>query len=62
MEEPLFTIGAKATCSDGECGEVIRAVIDPIVRKLTHLIIEPTHRQGLADSCHSNSSRPLTAT
>src|ERR1039458_10662612 len=47
MEEPLFTIGASATCSDGECGEVIRVVIDPIVRKLTHLIIEPTHRQGL---------------
>ena len=47
MEEPLFTIGASATCSDGECGEVIRVVIDPIVRRLTHLIIEPTHRQGL---------------
>jgi len=47
MEEPLFTIGASATCSDGDCGEVIRVVIDPIVRRLTHLIIEPTHRQGL---------------
>jgi sporulation protein YlmC with PRC-barrel domain len=47
MDEPLFTIGARATCRDGECGEVIRVVIDPVARKVTHLVIEPTHRQGL---------------
>src|SRR5665213_1904137 len=47
MEAPTFTIGARATCSDGECGNVIRVVIDPIARTMTHLIIEPTHRQGL---------------
>jgi len=47
MEAPTFTIGARATCGDGECGNVIRVVIDPIARTMTHLIIEPTHRQGL---------------
>jgi len=47
MDEPLFTIGAPASCRDGECGEVIRVVIDPVARKVTHLVIEPSHRQGL---------------
>jgi len=47
MDEPLFTIGAPASCRDGDCGEVIRVVIDPVARKVTHLVIEPTHRQGL---------------
>jgi len=47
MEEPLFTIGARARCHDDECGEVIRVVIDPVARKVTHLVIEPAHRQGL---------------
>jgi uncharacterized protein YrrD len=47
MNEPLFTIGAPARCQDGECGEVIRVVIDPVARAVTHLVVEPTHRQGL---------------
>jgi sporulation protein YlmC with PRC-barrel domain len=47
MEEPLFTIGAHANCSDGECGEVIRVVIDPVARTVTHLVVEPKHRKGL---------------
>lgn len=47
MEEPLFTIGARASCSDGECGTVIRVVINPIARTVTHLVVEPKHRQGL---------------
>jgi len=47
MEKPIYTIGASATCSDGRCGQVIRVVIDPIARTMTHLIIEPTRRQGL---------------
>jgi len=47
MDEPLFTIRARATCRDGECGEVICVVIDPVARKVTHLVVEPAHRQGL---------------
>ena len=42
-----FTIGAKAHCSDGFCGEVSRMVIDPAARTVTHLVIEPRHRGGL---------------
>jgi sporulation protein YlmC with PRC-barrel domain len=43
-----FTIGAAASCTDGVCGEVTRVVIDPIAETVTHLVIEPNHRVGLA--------------
>jgi hypothetical protein len=39
-----FTMGARASCSDGPCGEVIRIIIDPVARTVTHLVIEPGHR------------------
>lgn len=42
-----FMIGAEASCSDGVCGEISRVVIDPIARVVTHLVVEPEHRQGL---------------
>jgi sporulation protein YlmC with PRC-barrel domain len=42
-----FTIGVDVSCSDGICGEVIRVVVDPIARSVTHLVVEPKHRQGL---------------
>ncbi len=42
-----FTIGADATCSDGASGEVIRVVVDPVARAVTHLVVEPKGRQGL---------------
>ena len=41
-----YTIGAEVTCSDGVCGDLTRVVIDPVARILTHLIVEPKHRQG----------------
>jgi len=52
-----FTIGAKASCSDGACGEVTRVIIDPVAEAVTHLVVEPEHRRdpgrlvpvGLAD-------------
>jgi len=43
-----FTIGAEASCTDGACGDVTRVVIDPVAESVTHLVIEPKHRQGLA--------------
>ena len=46
-ETTQFTIGAEASCSDGVCGEVISVVVDPVARALTHLVVEPTGRQGL---------------
>jgi sporulation protein YlmC with PRC-barrel domain len=44
-EAAEFTIGAKANCSDGFCGEVSRVIIDPSTRTITHLVIEPKHRR-----------------
>jgi len=45
--EPMateFTLGARASCSDGLCGEVVRAILDPATKTVTHLVIEPRHR------------------
>jgi sporulation protein YlmC with PRC-barrel domain len=43
--EPQFTIGARASCTDGHCGEVRRLIIDPATETVTHLVIQPGHRQ-----------------
>jgi hypothetical protein len=43
-----FTIGARASCTDGDCGEVRRLVIDPATKTVTHLVIQPGHRQQAA--------------
>lgn len=44
-EASEFTIGAKASCSDGSCGEVSRLVIDPAAGTVTHLVITPGHHR-----------------
>jgi sporulation protein YlmC with PRC-barrel domain len=41
-----FTLGARASCSDGVCGEVVRAILDPATKTVTHLVIEPKHREA----------------
>jgi len=46
--ETQFTIGAKARCSDGECGEVRRIVVDPATDTVTHLVIAPEHQPEYA--------------
>ena len=43
--ELQFTIGARASCTDGHCGEVRRLIIDPASEIVTHLVIQPGHRQ-----------------
>src|SRR5215470_11592451 len=43
--EQQFTIGARASCTDGHCGEVRRLIIDPATEMVTHLVIQPGHRQ-----------------
>ena len=44
MAEPAeFTIGARASCSDGPCGEVRRVIIDRAAQAITHLVIDPGH-------------------
>jgi hypothetical protein len=42
-EATEFTIGARASCSDGFCGEVSRLIIDPAAGSVTHLVITPGH-------------------
>jgi len=46
-ETTQFTIGAEVRCSDGVCGELTQVVVDPVARAVTHLVVEPKHRQGL---------------
>jgi hypothetical protein len=41
-----FTIGADVSCGDGDCGQVIRVVVDPVDLSVTHLVVEPRHRRG----------------
>ncbi|HUA29141.1 MAG TPA: PRC-barrel domain-containing protein [Streptosporangiaceae bacterium] len=43
-----FTIGAEASCTDGDAGKVRRVIVDPVARTLTHLVVEPGGRLGLA--------------
>ncbi len=47
-KETQFAIGAKASCSDGPCGEVRRLVIDPDADTVTHLVIQPGHQREAA--------------
>lgn len=48
MAEETFTIGSGVSCTDGSCGELTRVVIDPVAGLLTHLVVEPAGRAGLA--------------
>jgi sporulation protein YlmC with PRC-barrel domain len=47
-ETTQITIGTEARCTDGVCGEVSRVVVDPVAEAVTHLVVEPRKRQGLA--------------
>lgn len=42
-----FTMGAHVRCSDGECGQVTRVVVDPVARAVSHLVVEPKNRIGV---------------
>jgi hypothetical protein len=46
-EATQYIIGVDASCRDGRCGHVSRVVIDPVSAVVTHLVVEPEHRQGL---------------
>jgi hypothetical protein len=45
-EATQFTIGSAVACSDGPCGQLTRVVVDPVLRTLTHVVVEAEHRQG----------------
>jgi hypothetical protein len=39
-------IGASASSTDEPCGHVIRVIVDPIGRTITHLVVGPRHEHG----------------
>ena len=41
-----FRIRADASCTDGACGQVSRIIVNPVTREVTHLAVDPKHRQG----------------
>ena len=48
MAEPTsYAIGVPARCADGICGRVKQVVVDPVTATVTHLVVEPEHREGL---------------
>jgi sporulation protein YlmC with PRC-barrel domain len=44
-EAPEYAIGAQVYCEDGGCGELVRVVVDPIKRAITHLVVEQPRSQ-----------------
>jgi sporulation protein YlmC with PRC-barrel domain len=48
MTETPFVIGADASCTDGPCGRLIRVVVNPVNRTITHLVVGPKHEHGHA--------------
>ncbi|MBW8804204.1 MAG: hypothetical protein JF587_10165 [Catenulisporales bacterium] len=36
-----YEIGSPVRCSDGECGELVCVVVDPVADRLAHLIVAP---------------------
>ena len=44
MAQTQFTLGGKALCSDGPCGEVRRMIINPARGTVTHLVVTPKQR------------------
>lgn len=43
-----YAIGADVVCSDGTNGTLIRVIVDPVARSLTHLVVEASGRLGPA--------------
>lgn len=41
----LFTIGTKVSCRGEACGKLTRVIIDPVQRKVTHLVVEPRREE-----------------
>jgi hypothetical protein len=43
-----LVLGSDAACSDGYRGKMLAAVVDPAAGTVTHVVVEPTGRAGLA--------------
>jgi hypothetical protein len=44
-EAPEYAIGAQVYCEQGPCGELVRVVVDPVKRAITHLVVGDRHSQ-----------------
>jgi sporulation protein YlmC with PRC-barrel domain len=42
-----FVLGTEVSCTDGVCGELRRIAVDPVAGRVTHLVVEAKHREGL---------------
>jgi hypothetical protein len=63
-ETAEFTIGVEVSCQDGVCGELLRVVVNPIQRAITHLVVEPKYHQNMGhlvpiDLVESTTSKEL---
>jgi sporulation protein YlmC with PRC-barrel domain len=36
-----YTIGHEVTCDDGQCGKLVRVIVNPVARTITHLVVAP---------------------
>ena len=41
-------LGAPVRCTNEELGELADVVIDPVRKRVTHLVVQPRHEHGLA--------------
>lgn len=41
-----YIVGSEVAGSDGVCGDLRRIIVDPVAQAITHLVVEPTRRQG----------------
>ncbi len=51
-------LGSAVHCSDGEFGELADVVIDPLKRRVTHLVVAPPHRHDEARLVPIDRARP----
>ena len=47
MKPEHLRLGSRVAGTDGECGELVRVVINPVAQALTHLVVKPRHHRGL---------------
>jgi sporulation protein YlmC with PRC-barrel domain len=38
-----YKIGNEVACTDEQCGSLVRVIVNPVARTITHLVVEPNH-------------------
>jgi sporulation protein YlmC with PRC-barrel domain len=39
-------MGTRVLATDGDCGELVRVIVNPVAQTLTHLVVHPRHHGG----------------